>query len=284
MSSPAAFLAVAVELALMLVGLALSWRVQMSPAARAQRPPPALTAWTIALPDFGLFAWCVIVGGVLGQLAMTQGLKSSTLDGDTRQVLAGAAFQLGLLGGCVGFALFALGDDSSPIAQTGATVTAESLNGGTAIPSTDAWYPLAFRGSIANPLTAVTVKVSASTKVLGTDYLLDLVGGRVYIIAGGSIVAGTSIVTVDYTYPTLTAGTSALDRVLAGTKSDVTGLMRFVGVPAKGPTWEAILWKVTLTPDGDLPLIMDDYGEFKLKGAILSDGVHTDLYQLIKRG
>ena len=33
-----------------------------------------------------------------------------------------------------------------------------------------------------------------------------------------------------------------------------------------------------------LPLIMDDFGEFKLKGAILADGVHSDLYQLIKRG
>ena len=109
MSSPAALFAVAAELALMLVGLALLWRVQLSPAARAQRQPPALTAWTIALPDFGLFAWCVIAGGLLGQLAMAQGLKLCELDADTRQVLAGAAFQLGMLGGCAGFALFAPG-------------------------------------------------------------------------------------------------------------------------------------------------------------------------------
>lgn len=181
-------------------------------------------------------------------------------------------------------ALFALGDDSSPVAQTGASVTDELINGGTAVPSSDCWYPLAFRGSIANPLTTASVKVLVATKALGTDYLLDLVGGRIYIVPGGTIVPGTDIVKVTYTYPTLIAGTTALDRVLAGTKSDITGLMRFVGVPAKGPTWEAILWKVTLTPDGDLPLIMDDYGEFKLKGAVLADGVHNDLYQLIKRG
>jgi len=109
MSSPAALLAVAAELALMLVGLALLWRVQLSPAAPARRQPPVLSAWTIALPDFGLFAWCVIAGGLLGQLAMALGLKWSILDGDTRQILAGAAFQLGLLGGCAGFALFAPG-------------------------------------------------------------------------------------------------------------------------------------------------------------------------------
>jgi len=181
-------------------------------------------------------------------------------------------------------ALFALGDASSPYTQASATVTAESLNGGVAVPSTDAWYPLANRGSIANPISAVTVKVGASTKVLGTDYLLDLVGGRVYIVAGGTIVAGTSVVTVDYTAPALTAGSTALDRVLAGTRADVTGLLRFVGVPTSGPKWEAILWKVTFTPDGELALIADDFGEFKIKGAILSDGVHTDLYQLIKRG
>jgi len=101
--------ALAVELALMVGGLALLWRVQLSPAARATRPPAALTAWTIALPDFGLFAWCVIAGGFLGELAMVQGLSLFALDGDTRQVLAGAAFQFGMLAGCAGFALFAPG-------------------------------------------------------------------------------------------------------------------------------------------------------------------------------
>lgn len=181
-------------------------------------------------------------------------------------------------------ALFALGDASSPYTQTAATVVAESLNGGVAIPSTDAWYPLANRGSIATPISAVTVKVAASTKVLGTDYLLDLVGGRVYIIAGGSIVAGTSVVTVDYTAPALVSGTTALNRVLAGTRADVTGLLRFVGVPSAGPKWEAIVWKVSFTPDGELALISDDFGEFKLKGAVLADGIHADLYQLIQRG
>jgi membrane protease YdiL (CAAX protease family) len=109
MLSPSAIVALAVELALMLVGLALLWRLQLSPAARAQRQPPALTEWTIPLPDFALFAWCVIAGGLLGQLAMIQGLRLLTLDGDTRQVLAGAAFQLGMLGGCAGFAFFAPG-------------------------------------------------------------------------------------------------------------------------------------------------------------------------------
>jgi hypothetical protein len=128
------------------------------------------------------------------------------------------------------------------------------------------------------------VKVAASTKVLGTDYLLDLVGGRVYIIAGGSIVAGTSVVTVDYTAPALVSGTTALNRVLAGTRADVTGLLRFVGVPSAGPKWEAIVWKVSFTPDGELALISDDFGEFKLKGAVLADGIHADLYQLIQRG
>jgi hypothetical protein len=109
MFSPSAIAALAAELALMLGGLALLWRVQLSPAARAGRQPPALTAWSIALPDFGLFVWCVIVGGGLGQLAMVQSLALFASDGDTRQVLAGAAFQLGMLGGCAGFALFASG-------------------------------------------------------------------------------------------------------------------------------------------------------------------------------
>jgi uncharacterized protein len=107
--SPAATAAIATELALMLGGLALWWRLQLSPAARAQRPPPALTAWEIGLPDFGLFAWCVIVGGLLGQLAVAQALRLFAVADDARQIFPGAAFQLGMLSGCAGFALFAPG-------------------------------------------------------------------------------------------------------------------------------------------------------------------------------
>jgi len=109
MPSPATLIALTVELALMLGGLALWWRVQLSPAARARRQPPALTEWKIALPDFVLFAWCAIVGGLLGQLAMVQVLRLFTSDDGTRLVLVGAAFQLGMLSGCAGFALFAPG-------------------------------------------------------------------------------------------------------------------------------------------------------------------------------
>lgn len=183
-------------------------------------------------------------------------------------------------------ALYALGDDSSPLAQTGAAVVDELINNNIAVPAADAWYPLAFRGSVANPITAVTVKVLAATKALGTDYTVDAITGRIYIVPGGSIVPGTDIVKVSYTYPTLTAGTTALDRVLAGTRADVTGFLRFIGVPAagQGPKLEVKLWKVSFAPDGNLSLIGDDFGNFGLKGAILSDGVHTDLFQVIKLG
>jgi hypothetical protein len=109
MPSPATLIALTVELALMLGGLALWWRVQLSPAAHARRQPPALTEWKIALPDFVLFTWIVIVGGLLGQLAMVQVLTLFASDGDTRQVLGGAAFQLGMLAGCATFAFFVPG-------------------------------------------------------------------------------------------------------------------------------------------------------------------------------
>ncbi len=183
-------------------------------------------------------------------------------------------------------AMFLLGDDSSPITQTGAAVVDELINSNVAIPSADAWYPLAFRGSVANPISAVTVKVLAATKVLGTDYQVDAITGRIYIIAGGSIVPGTDIVKVSYTYPTLTSGSSAIERVLIGTRADVTGFLRFIGVPAagQGPKMELKLWKVNFAPDGNLAFVGDDFGNYGLKGLALADGIHTGVGELNKLG
>src|SRR3972149_2836688 len=78
--------------------------------------------------------------------------------------------------------------------QGSTPVVDELLNGGVAVPSADAWYPVASR-----KITAITVKVLAVTKALGTDYQVDADTGRIYIIKGGTIVPGTDIVKVSYT-------------------------------------------------------------------------------------
>lgn len=173
-------------------------------------------------------------------------------------------------------ALMLLGDDDT-YTQAATAVVDELLNGGVAVPSADAWYPVAGR-----QITAVTVKVLVATKTINTDYLVDAVTGRIYIVKGGTIVPGTDIVKVSYT-PTALTGATALDRVKASTVGKIEGSLRYIGVPVSGPSWEAQIYKVSFTPDGQLDLIADDFGSFGLKGLVLADGIHTELYALIKR-
>lgn len=76
----------------------------MRPEIRANPPPTALRRWSLSLFEFGVFIWFVSTGGIFGQLLTLQGLKLFSFDTETQQIIAGAAFQFGMLAGCVGFA------------------------------------------------------------------------------------------------------------------------------------------------------------------------------------
>lgn len=108
-----------------------------------------------------------------------------------------------------------------------------------------------------NPLgvrnvSAVTVKNEAgdTTYAAGTDYNVDLETGRVQIIEGGGISAGT----VQFGY-TPTAAT--FDAVKSGGSSELQGALRIVSDNATGGNRDWYLPKVTLAPSGDLPLIAE---------------------------
>lgn len=98
---------VAVELALLLAGCVLLWRHALAPAARQaiRTGSVALAPWDIKLGDFFMFLWLVICGGVFAQLAATFLLKSVALSADATLILAGGAFQAGMLGGALIFLL-----------------------------------------------------------------------------------------------------------------------------------------------------------------------------------
>lgn len=99
-------IAVGFELAFLLSGAWLLWRIVLSPSARREQPAPKLTTWDASLADFFLFLWCVIIGGLAVQIGANQLLKSVGLDSDTHLIFVGSAFHFGMLVGMAVFKLF----------------------------------------------------------------------------------------------------------------------------------------------------------------------------------
>lgn len=176
------------------------------------------------------------------------------------------------------FSLFnlanALSGSQGSISVTGATVSGSPGETITTNPQGGAYYSLAFRS-----VSAVTVKLGATTLTLGTDYTLDATRGRVYIIPGGAGV-GTGTLTAGYTYATYNFNT-----VQGGTQPGVDMFLRFIGNPVKGPTFEGEFWHVQFIPSGNLGFIADDFGNWTLEGMLLADSLNhptEPLYRLIQ--
>lgn len=109
----------------------------------------------------------------------------------------------------------------------------------------------------ANPMgvrnvTAITVKDQAGTTtyVAGTDYNVELETGRVQIMPDGDITAGT----VQFGY-TPVAGT--WEAVKSGAATETRGALRIVSKNASGGNRDFFMPKVSLVPDGDMPIIAE---------------------------
>lgn len=158
------------------------------------------------------------------------------------------------------YALFLLGTTAA-YSVTGGTVSGESV----ASMEHDKWYKLA---------NANVSAVVIATKVLGTDYEVDAELGLIRTLSTGTI-ADNATSSVNYTYSGI-AGTTI--RVGTESKVDVKLIGRLVNAETGA---KAILDvpKVTLSPDGEISLIGDDYQDFGLTGScVLLDGETADLY------
>src|SRR5678815_4985026 len=137
--------------------------------------------------------------------------------------------------------LFFMGTARATLAQTGATKAAYVPPAARVVQGR--WLPLEDpvgtfrRGTVTKPLTLVTVKSTGGTPtyVLGTDYNVDLISGRVYIVRGGAIATGAAL-EIGFTYPTL--ATTDAPYVEAGTSNFIEGFLRFKSRQAAGPSKE----------------------------------------------
>jgi hypothetical protein len=168
----------------------------------------------------------------------------------------------------------ALYGDTSTLAQTGSSVTAEEITA----QMQDRFYPLVYRDVSS---VVVTGTGGTPTYTEGTDYEVDATSGRIYIIEGGGIAASAPTdLEVDYDY-----GTIALDIVRGMNQTTIKGYVRFVGDPARGPSLEVEVWRASVRSDGAIGFISDEYGSWQLVGEVEDDSTnHPDdpHYRIIK--
>ena len=117
-------------------------------------------------------------------------------------------------------------------------------------------------------ITAATVAChqGATALVLGTDFIVaDPVEGLIYFPSTGAV-DDTKAVTVDYTPIVKT-----FDQVAGGTQPVLTGRVRFVPDPSDGQKIAVEVWRCNLSPNGQIGLIADDYGNWTLDATVLDD-------------
>lgn len=112
--------------------------------------------------------------------------------------------------------------------------------------------------TVANPAgdrnvsgVVVTNSAGTTTYVEGTDYAVDLVKGRLQILATGTIVAGD--IKVDYTRPAKT-----WKRIKTGAASELRGAIRVISDNAGATNRDYYMPLCILKPSGELPVIAEE--------------------------
>jgi hypothetical protein len=130
------------------------------------------------------------------------------------------------------------------------------------------------------PISAVAVRFGAATGVLNTDYaIIDANVGLIRILPG---TVQTGAVVMDYT-PTAYTGTNGPQVVSGGAQGAIEGRMLFVGDPASGPKMMVNVWRASISPDGAIGLIGDDFADLGLTASVLDDSLNhpaSPLYEV----
>ncbi|MDP3072167.1 MAG: CPBP family intramembrane metalloprotease [Opitutaceae bacterium] len=90
-----------VQVALLVVGVIVLWRVALSPEARGRRQASPLPTWDLPLVDFAVFSGCVFAGAFCLLAAAAIAGKIADIRGDAATVLGGAAMQVGMIAGAL---------------------------------------------------------------------------------------------------------------------------------------------------------------------------------------
>lgn len=136
---------------------------------------------------------------------------------------------------------------------------------------------------IGRRIGSVTVEKAPSTAlVLGTDYdIADAELGLIHIREGSVTVVDGD--TIQVTYTPAAIASPGIGRVLGAMASRIIGKLVFVGDPAAGVAYDLEVWKLSLTPTGEVGLITEtEYGSFELNGLVLSDETGHPTYPFFR--
>lgn len=130
-------------------------------------------------------------------------------------------------------------------------------------------------------VTNVVVKDStgSTTYVLNTDYILNAKAGVIFFPTQSAIVDASTI-KVSYDWPV-----GSFPKVAGATQGKIEGFLRFLGDPTSGPAYFGEFWRVSVSPEGELGFISDDWGSFGLNIECQDDASNhpTDpMYRLVK--
>lgn len=133
------------------------------------------------------------------------------------------------------------------------------------------WYQI---GESASDPVGVRNLTSATiaTKVLGTDYDVDLKQGMVSIKAGGTITPGTAV-TVSYS----AAAQTGIQ--IVASDNQLEGALRFISRNPSGPDYHYVMPYVQMSSNGDLSLITEgDWMSLPFSLSVMTKGNLAKLY------
>jgi hypothetical protein len=162
-------------------------------------------------------------------------------------------------------AIASMSSGKTTLATTAVTFTDEALISATA-GKIKGRYFRTLHMNVDDVTTPPVVKQGVTTFTEGTDYVVaDAVAGLIYIPVGTTLADSTA---TTITYHTLVG---SQDQVAGATVPFLQGHLVFVPDPVDGQKIGCDIWRVNLSPNGQIGLIADDYGNWTLDGNILDD-------------
>jgi hypothetical protein len=120
----------------------------------------------------------------------------------------------------------------------------------------------------------ITVKRGATTIPSGEYDLVDAEAGIIFLHnVAATFTGATGNLTISYT-PTAIVTGSGRAQVAGGKSTTVEGRLFYLPDPTTGPKTEISVWHISMSPEGDIGLIADDFGEVTVKGEVLTDATN----------